>query len=164
MFYTLVSLNILENTSNRYDYLSKFTARAREKSEKHGEDRINRKGEEYYYEYKEEEMLPIDCFADNVRQIIDIDDIYETAAEFYDRGTEYYVKDIAKNYKVPRWYNQKHYVEIWVEKEAMAGTLNSIINIAGKREIRIVPTRGQESVTFAWEHVQRLSRNRKRVK
>lgn len=78
MFYTLVSLNILENTSNRYDYLSKFTARAREKSEKHGEDRINRKGEEYYYEYKEEEMLPIDCFADNVRQIIDIDDIYET--------------------------------------------------------------------------------------
>ena len=161
MFYTLVSLNILENTSNRYDYLSKFTARAREKSEKHGEVRINRKGEEYYYEYKEEEMLPIDCFADNVRQIIDIDDIYETAAEFYDRGTEYYVKDIAKNYKVPRWYNQKHYVEIWVEKDAMAGTLNSIINIAGKREIRIVPTRGQESVTFAWEHVQRLQQKQK---
>jgi hypothetical protein len=38
----------------------------------------------------------------------------------------------------------------------MAGTLNSIINVAGKREVRIVPTRGQESVTFAWQNAERL--------
>jgi hypothetical protein len=51
MFYTLVSLNILQNTSVRYDYLSRFTARARENGD-----------------------LEIDCFADNVRQVIEIDD------------------------------------------------------------------------------------------
>ena len=82
--------------------------------------------------------------------------IYETGEEFYDRGTDYFVKDIAENYKVPRWYKQPDYVEVWVEKNALAGTLNSIINVAGEREVRIVPTRGQESVTFAWENVGRL--------
>jgi hypothetical protein len=155
LFYILVSLNVLENTPNKYDYLSKFTARARENSEKRSEIRY-RNGDSYVYEFKEEEVLPIDCFADNVRQIIDIHDNYETAEEFFERGTDYYVKDISENYKVPRWYKQPHYVEVWVEKDAMAGTLNSIINIPGKREVRIVPTRGQESVTFAWEHIQRL--------
>src|SRR4030095_11653594 len=33
LFYTLVSLNVLENTPERYGYLSKFTARARENSQ-----------------------------------------------------------------------------------------------------------------------------------
>ena len=155
LFYYLVSINVLENTPNRYDYLSKFTARARENGEKMFETRY-RNGKEYLHRFKKEETLPIDCFADNVRQIIDIRDIYETAGEFFDRGVKYYVKDISKNYKVPRWYGQKHYVEVWVEKNALAGTLNSIINVAGKREVRIVPTGGQESVTFAWQSVQRL--------
>jgi Protein of unknown function C-terminus (DUF2399) len=156
LFYTLVSLNVLENTPNKYDYLSKFTARAREKSEKRFETRYKRNGEAYTYKFNDEESLPIDCFADNVRQVIDIDDIYETPEQFFDRGTKYFVKEISENYTIPRWHNQPNYVEVWVEKDAMAGTLNSIINVAGERQVRIVPTRGQESVTFAWENVQRL--------
>lgn len=155
LFYTLVSINVLENTPNKYDYLSKFTARARENSEKVTEIRY-RNGQSSIYEFKDEENLPIDCFADNVRQVIDIDDIYETAEDFIDRGFNYYTD--RENYIVPRWHNQPHYVEVWIEKDAMAGTLNSIINVAGKREVRIVPTRGQESVTFAWKHVERLRR------
>jgi 5S rRNA maturation endonuclease (ribonuclease M5) len=158
LFYILVSLNVLENTPNKYDYLSKFTARARENSEKISETRYTRNGEAYVYRFKKEETLPIDCFADNVRQLINIDDIYESPERFFDRGTKYFVRDFSKNYVIPRWYKQPHYVEVFVEKDAMAGTLNSIINIAGKREVRIIPTRGQESVTFAWEHVQRLRR------
>jgi hypothetical protein len=161
MFYYLVSINVLENTAARYDYLSKYTADAREKSEICAEIRYNRNGDPYPHMFKSDEILPIDCFADNVRHILDIDDIYETAEQFFDRGTKYFVKDISENYIVPRWYNQPHYVEVWVEKDAMAGTLNSIINVAGKREVRIVPTRGQESVTFAWEHVQRLKQKQK---
>jgi hypothetical protein len=156
LFYTLVSLNVLENTSNKYDYLSKFTARARENSEKMSETRFKRNGEAYTYKFEDKETLPIDCFADNVRRVIDIDDIYETPQEFFDKGVRYFVKDISGNYVLPKWHNQPHYVEVWVEKDAMAGTLNSIINVAGQRQVRIVPTRGQESVTFAWENVQRL--------
>jgi hypothetical protein len=154
LFYTLVSLNVLENTSTRYNYLSKFTAQARENSEKWGEIRNN--GDVYMF--RNDEILPIDCFADHVRDIIDIDDIYETAEDFYDRGIDYYVNNISTNYKVPRWYNQPHYIEVWVEKDAIAGTLDSIINVSGNREVRIVPTRGQESVTFAWENMLRLKR------
>ena len=67
-----------------------------------------------------------------------------------------HINNAVNDYKIPRWYGQPHYVEVWVEKDAMAGTLDSIINIAGKRQVRIVPTRGQESVTFAWENAQRL--------
>ena len=149
IFYTLVSLNILENTPNRYDYLSLFTARAREKSEKV----IDKDGKPF----SNEEILPIDCFADNVRQIIDIEDEYETLEDYIDRGI-YHVREAEVNYKIPRWLNQPHYVEVWSEKDAMTGTVNSIINTGGKREVRIVPTRGQESVTFAWQHVQRLKK------
>jgi len=156
LFYTLISLNVLENTPNKYDYLSDFTARARENSEKGFEIRHKRNGEPYRYRFKEEEILPIDCFADNVRRVIEIEDEYETPEEFYDRGTKYYVKDISENYKIPRWHNQPDYVEVWVEKNALAGTLDSIINVAGEREVRIVPAGGQESVTFAWQHVRRL--------
>lgn len=151
LFYILISLNLLENTKAKYNQLSKYTARAREKSQNGG--RIDKRTQEWK-RYTEDEMLPIDCFADNVRQIIDIDDIYETAGEFMDGGLNFYTNP--DNYKVPRWYGQGHYVEVWVEKDAMAGTLDSIINVSGNREVRIVPTRGQESVTFAWENVERL--------
>ena len=154
LFYTLVSLNILRNTSSMYDYLSQFTARARENSEKRFETRHKRNGESYGYEFTKEETLPIDCFADNVRRIIDIDDVYQTAKDFISDGMKYFTE--FGNYKVPRWYKQPHYVEVWAEKDAMAGTLNSIINVAGERQVRIVPTRGQESVTFAWENLERL--------
>jgi hypothetical protein len=164
LFYILVSLNVLGNTPNKYDYLSKFTARARENSEKISETRYTRNGEAYVYRFTEGETLPIDCFADNVRQVIDIDDIYESPERFFDRRTKYFVKDFSKNYVIPRWYKQPHYVEVFVEKDAMAATLNSIINVAGKMEVRIIPTRGQESITFAWEHVQRLRRKQQQGK
>jgi hypothetical protein len=89
MFYTLVFLNILQNTSVRYDYLSRFTARARENGD-----------------------LPIDCFADNVRQVIEIDDDYETVEEYLQRGINH-INYAAINYEIPRWLNQPHYVEVW---------------------------------------------------
>ena len=54
----------------------------------------------------------MDCFSDNVRQIIDIDDIYETADEFVNRGLKYYTE--SDNYKVPRWYKKPHYVWYWL--------------------------------------------------
>ena len=61
----------------------------------------------------------MDCFSDNVRQIIDIDDIYETADEFVNRGLKYYTE--SDNYKVPRWY----------KKPIMYGTGSDIIASKG---------------------------------
>lgn len=149
IFYTLVSLNILENTPSRYDYLSRFTARARENSQKV----FDKRGKPY----SEQETLPIDCFADNVREIVEIQDNYESPKDYVNLAIQY-VKNAEFTYVIPRWFNQPSYYEVWSEKDAMTGTLNSIINIGGKRQVRIVPTRGQESVTFAWRHIQRLKK------
>ena len=132
MFYILVSVNVLQNLPARYDYLSRFTARAREDG-----------------------YLPIDCFVDGGRYITDIDDKYHTVDQYLQMGTNF-INDADTDYKIPRWYRQPHYVEVWVEKSAMRGILNSIINTTGERQVRIVPTGGQESVTFAWENAQRL--------
>ena len=132
MFYILTTLNVLVNIKARYNYLSRFTARLRE------------------YGY-----LPIDCFVDGVRYVTDIDDKYRTINEYLQMGVDF-IRGSPTRYKIPRWYRQPHYVEVWVEKSAMRRILNSIINTTGKREVRIVPTGGQESVSFAWENVQRL--------
>ncbi|MGB7955143.1 MAG: hypothetical protein WCF23_14290, partial [Candidatus Nitrosopolaris sp.] len=50
-------------------------------------------------------------------------------------------------------HEQPHYVEIWVEKDAMAGTLDSILD---RREIRIVPNRGWPSRTFLNDNIERV--------
>ena len=36
--------------------------------------------------------------------------------------------NISKNYplQIPKWYNQPHYVEVWIEKDALRGTFRKI--------------------------------------
>ena len=102
MFYILVSVNILQNLPARYDYLSRFTARARE-------------------EYD----LPINCFVDGSRYITNIDDKYQTVEEYLQTPIDVINEILLTEYKIPRWYNQPHYVEVWVEKSAMRGILDS---------------------------------------
>ena len=64
MFYALVSLQVINNLQPQYQYLSHFTARAREKGE-----------------------LPIDCFADQSRRIVEeFDDRNETLNNYIERG------------------------------------------------------------------------------
>jgi hypothetical protein len=134
MYYILVSLNVFENLPARYNYLSTFTTRLRESGE-----------------------LPMDCFVDDVRYVTNVADRYLTTEQYLQRGIELikYAKD---EYRIPRWRNQPNYVEIWAEKGTMRAILNSIVNVTGKREVRIVPTGGQESVSFAWDNVKRLFR------
>jgi hypothetical protein len=132
MFYALVSLRVIPNLQPQYQYLSHFTARARENGE-----------------------LPIDCFADQSRRIIqDFNDTYETMEEYIGRGishlenaTHDYVKGI------PRWHGQPHYVEVWIEKDALSGTFKSIL---GNRQVKIVPNRGFSSISFSHENIERL--------
>lgn len=132
MFYALVSLRVIPNSQPHYQYLSHFTARARENGQ-----------------------LSIDCFADRSRRIIqDFNDTYETTEKYIERGinhlecaTYYYPKSI------PRWHGQPHYVEIWIEKDALSGTFKSILE---NRQVKIVPNRGFSSVSFDHENIERL--------
>lgn len=132
MFYALVSLEVIPNSQSYYKTLSEFTARAR------------RGG-----------ILPIDCFADNSRGIIqDFDDRYQTLDQYISRGINH-LRNAQSYYfeTIPRWTNQPHYVEIWTEKDAMVATLRSIL--MGK-QIRIAPIKGYDSVSNENKNINRL--------
>src|SRR5829696_8321642 len=124
MFYALVSLNVIPNTQNQYQYLSKFTTNARMSEE-----------------------LPIDCFGDQSRSIIEnFNDEFMEPKEFiklYIDELEYFPKTYTS--QIPKWHNQPHYVEVWIEKDALSGTFQSILKDSN---VRIVPIKGFSSLSF----------------
>jgi hypothetical protein len=133
MFYRLYSRGIIPNTPSAYDRLSKTT----------GEARV-------------EGRLDMDCFIDNSRQVIeDFNETYWTPQQLIDarigllRRTEFDYIDY-----VPRWYNQPHYVEVWIEKDAMAAVFQTILK---GLDVRIVPMKGNVSWTFLNECANRIN-------
>jgi hypothetical protein len=133
MFYRLFSRGIIPNTSSAYDRLSKTTVRARMEDE-----------------------LEIDCFIDNSRQIIDdYNKFHWTPEDLIDARVEN-LKNTEFDYTkfFHRWHNQPHYVEVWIEKDAMAGVFQTILQ--GK-DVTIVPMKGNASLTFLNECVERLA-------
>jgi hypothetical protein len=141
MFYALYSLGIVPNTKSAYQSLSRVTARDREDGQ-----------------------LPIDCFADQSRQIIQgFNDVYESPEDYVEVGI-FHLANASNIYHetIPRWYGQPEYVEVWTEKDASVGTFRSIL---GNRQVLIVPTRGFSSVSFdnsnfqRWRHFQQQGKN-----
>jgi len=63
------------------------------------------------------------------------------------------LKNAHEKYKVPRWYGQPNYVELWLEKKAAAETIMSFL---GDRQVRVVPVGGFDSWGDAYKHSQRL--------
>lgn len=132
IFYILVSLNVLENLQERYKSLSKALVAAR------------RDG-----------VIREDWIIDESRNIIEIYDAYfEPGQEItyllkrLEKLPEEYIKS------VPRWHNQTNYVEVWVEKNAMAGVFSSILTES--RQVRIVPNGGWSSFSFESKNLKRL--------
>jgi hypothetical protein len=140
MFYALVSLNIIPNIQSQYQYLSKFTANARMTGE-----------------------LPIDCFGDQSRSILEEfnDDFLEPKEylKLYIDELESF-PEIYKSH-IPKWHNQPHYVEVWIEKDAMSGTFQSILKDGS---VRIVPNKGFSSLSFIHQNIERLKFHAKKGK
>lgn len=57
-------------------------------------------------------------------------------------------------YKLPRWRKQEHYVELWVEKDALAGVLQPI---AQRHHVTLMVNRGYSSQSAMYEAANRLS-------
>jgi hypothetical protein len=128
MFYTLVDLRIIPKTA--YHALSEHTSRWRESG-----------------------ILPIDCFADHIRNVIqDFDDDYETIEEFIERVIDY-LRNTKDYYTIPRWHQQPNYLEVWLEKDSPVESIRSIVK---DRHVRVVPNRGHSSVAFLNDNVNRL--------
>ena len=134
MHYRLYSLKVIPNTRSSYVSLSDNTARARESG-----------------------ILPIDCFADDTRQVIgDFPNDFEyRAPEKQIKDLIYTLKNIEQFYRnsLSRWRNQEHHVELWTEKKAMVRTFESILD---DREILIVPFGGYTSITYHNDNCNRL--------
>ena len=107
--------------------------------------------------------LRIDCFADNARQVIgNFNEKYELPDEYLQHAIDF-IKSAPEDYasSIPLWHNQSHYVEVWIEKDAMAGTLQSILR---DRHVKIVPNRGFTSLTALYENSSRLERFKRKGK
>lgn len=66
--------------------------------------------------------------------------------------------DISEYYELPKWENQSHYVELWVEKDALAGFLSPLCNKVG---VGLVVSRGYTSYTFKQEAIKRFEERAK---
>jgi hypothetical protein len=141
IFYILVSLNLIPNVKGAYKGLSRALVKARE-----------------------QKIIPDSWIADESRRIIDIDDEYKSPEEVIDDELEYF-DGLPKEYKdqIPRWYKQPIYVEIWVEKSAVARVFKSILDPDDgsheeRRQVRIIPNSGWTSRTYWIDNANRLIR------
>lgn len=97
--------------------------------------------------------IPWGMISDQSRYLFN-DDIpeYKSPEEYVQLGIDY-LKNIHENYRIPRWYGQPNYVEVWLEKKAAVGTIMSFLK---DREIRIAPLGGFDSWGDAYKHSRRL--------
>jgi hypothetical protein len=132
VFYRLVEdLRILEKTNNEYKRLSKVLVEARLAG-----------------------LVPIDAFADLGRSLVGENwwNVFSTPEEHYEQFRHYF-KEAAQYYRVPRWHEQAHYVEVWVEKAAMQSFFGQVTN---ELHVPLFPTRGYPSLTSLKEAADRL--------
>jgi hypothetical protein len=59
------------------------------------------------------------------------------------------------SYRLPRWAGQNYYVELWVEKDALAGVLAPL---ASKYHVTMMVNRGYSSQSAMYEAAQRFNR------
>ena len=132
LFYTLVSLGIISNSCSNYQRLGKYISRT-QKSRK----------------------LSIKYFEDQDMNFMqDLDDRYVPLIEYINHEISV-LENIPYIYArtIPRWHNQSHYVEIWVEKQELMSTFRSVLR---ERQVRIVPINRFNPFSFINENVKRL--------
>ena len=105
IFYNLISQDLIPNTQNVYKGLSEALVTARKN-----------------------QIIPDDWIVDESRSIIDIDDKYVSPEKLIGHILED-LDRLPDDYKdeIPRWYGQPAYVEVWIEKKAIAGVFQSIL-------------------------------------
>lgn len=78
---------------------------------------------------------------------------------YFDTSVEDWVdsiKNSAKYFTLPRWRGQEHYVELWVEKDALAGVLSPL---ADKHHITLMVNKGYSSQSAMYASAQRFEEN-----
>jgi hypothetical protein len=71
------------------------------------------------------------------------------------KNLEELVEAALDSYRLPRWVDQKYYVELWVEKDALAGVLKPL---ARKHHVTLMVNRGYSSQSAMYEASKRFLR------
>jgi hypothetical protein len=77
--------------------------------------------------------------------------IPDVPTEFKDLGE--LVEAALYSYRLPRWVDQEYYVELWVEKDALAGVLRPL---AKKHHVTLMVNRGYSSQSAMYEASRRF--------
>ena len=93
---------------------------------------------------RESGVLPYSWVADNSRSILK-PALYKNAQDAVKAMHDYYRRDL--------WANQKEYIEIWVEKDAMAGVLAQVTMEFG---VPLYVARGYSSDSFIWKSAEAI--------
>lgn len=131
MYYRLVARHLLENTINNYKNLSRWLVEARETGE---------------IDYR--------LFEDRARKIHGTGDGgWEDPVRFMDS----YLNDFRRKYRYfnyPQWGDQDFYVEVWLEKDALARLFSTVTD---ELNVYTCPCRGYPSFSYVMEAVERYN-------
>jgi hypothetical protein len=129
VYYRLVAAQVIDNNINSYKRLSKILTNAREEGE-----------------------VDPDKFEDRGRYTEGGDSGYDDVDDFMKIRKELFI-DAWKNYRRLAWAGQDDYVEVWVEKDALASQMTEV---AGQYGVLVSVARGYSSFTFLHEAVERI--------
>jgi len=121
IYYRLVAANILPNRRTAYNQLSKVLVKAREKNEV-DDTRIE----------------------DRARQVLERKEGYDSPESFVE-AIRRYIKAMGSMYARDPWEDQDVFVEVWVEKDALARV---VLNAAEPYRVTVCPSRGYSSYTY----------------
>lgn len=81
------------------------------------------------------------------------DRLREPASQLEFTDLRHRVESAIANYRLPRWRDQSNYVEIWVEKSALAGILAPL---AHEHHVTLMVNRGYSSASAMFESAERF--------
>jgi hypothetical protein len=130
VYYRLVSKHLIENKTNEYKAVVNALTWAR----KNGKIR-----------YQDIE--------DRTRQFIGGDRSDDTPQEHFAAAKHYFEK-CWSYFHLPHWKGQPVYVEVWLEKQALAALFEQVTD---EWHVRLAPCRGYPSLTYLWEASEHLN-------
>lgn len=131
LYYRFVAKDLLENKQSQYQYLSEAMTEARIDG-----------------------RVPWDAIEDRTRGIDAGDYDAWDPVDRFERNLRWFDNTPDRHYR-PRWEEQECYVEVWVEKEALAGVFAAVCE-----ELKVVtfPSKGYTSITLLHDAAERLRR------
>lgn len=133
IFYRLVSdpYNYIDNTINAYTNLDSHLVKMRE-----------------------EGAIPYNRIVDRTRKATGGDDEDSGNENTYIHGQIEGLRDIGLSYSKPMWETQKNYIEVWIEKDALIGSINGV---TAEYNLTAFACRGYGSFSSMMDAINRFS-------